>query len=67
MNKANSNLSNSATTILLVVFTPTYTPFGRSFANKNTTPCGWCFLFDKEDKTMVKSIINMFGCKGVLV
>ena len=34
MSSPNSNLSNSAATILLVVFTPTYTPFSRSFANK---------------------------------
>jgi len=30
------NLSNRADTLLLVVFTPTYTPFSRSFADKKT-------------------------------
>jgi len=38
---------NSAATILLVVFTPTYTPFSRSFAKKETTIFGrrLSFLF----------------------
>ena len=40
----NSNLSNSAATILLVVFTPTYTPFGYSLAKKTLLKTEESFL-----------------------
>ena len=50
------NLSNRADTLLLVVFTPTYTPFSRSFADKKTAFVQWAnAVFFNDDGESVRN------------